>query len=343
MPVAVTFPTNSELMSIQQELLPQLTEDDLIFRLMPIVNRDAALVEWEQMDNFTGLMQIRGLDGEPPSVPNVGLKKYRMEPGTYGEWAPITELELTTRRVPGTYNQPINIDNIVMIRQNQLLNRRLDRIRWILWTLLVSGTFTVPGVNGQVLHAGSFLVQTATATVVWTTVATAAPLADFRSLLLLYAGRSISFGPDARFVMNRITFNQMMLNTNQNDIGGRRLANGANLNSVTDVNVVLAANDLPPIEIYDKGYYPDGGGAFTRFIPNGKVVVIGQRPNGETIGEFQMTRNANNADLSPGPYTYVSDSLDSGKPVPRKLRVDDGFNGGPALFFPGAVIVLTAY
>jgi len=338
----VTFPSSSELMLIQQSLLPSLTEDDLIFRLFPIENRDTALVEWEQKDNYTGLMQIRGLDGEPPSIPNIQYKKYRMEPGAYGEFAPVNELEMTVRRAPGTFNQPINLDDIVVTRTEQLLQRRLDRIRWILWTLAISGTFTVPGVNGQVLHAGSFAIQTMTASPAWTTVATSTPLADLRTLITLFAGTSTTFGTGSRLIMNRLTFNQMIANTNANDLGGRRAAAGQTVNSLNDINSILLANDIPTIEIYDRGYIPDGG-TWTRFIPNGKVVVIGERPNGETVGEFQMTRNANNPDFAPGPYTFVNDSLDGGHPVPRKIRVDDGFNGGPAIFFPGAVIVLTAY
>lgn len=343
MPTQVSFPTSSELLTIEQEWMPTLTEDDLIFELMPIVSRDTALVEWEQKDNYTGLMQIRGLDGEPPVIPNIGWKKYRMEPGAYGEWAPISETEMTQRRVPGSYNQPISLDALVMERQEQLLSRRIDRIRWILWTLLISGTFTVPGENGQVLHAGAFAVQSVTAVVPWTTYATATPLADLRGLLLLYAGKSFAFGPGARFIMNRITFNALLSNTNSADLYGKRLQGGGTVIGVEDVNRILLSLELPPIEIYDKGYYPDGGGAFTRFVPNGKVVVVGSRPNGESIGEFQYTRNANNEGFAPGPYTYVSDSLDSNQPVPRRIRVDDGFNGGPALFFPGAVIVFTAF
>lgn len=338
----ITFPTSEELSVIQQELLPTLIEDDIIFTYFPMTNHDAALVEWEQKDNFFGLMQIRGYDAQPPSVPNVGYKKYRMDPGVYGEHAPIPESELTTRRVPGTFATPINLDAIVLERTEFLLNRRIDRIRWVLWTLITAGVFTVLGVNGQILHAGGFAIQKTTATIPWTTVATATPLADLRALILLYAGRSFVMGPNARILMNRNTFIQMMLNTNANDIGGKKLIGGANYMGTEDVNKFLIANDMPPIEIYERGY-DTVSGTFARFLPDGKVVVIGQRPNGETVGEWQFTRNAGNEDFAPGPYTRVTDSLDQGMPYPRTIRVDDGFNGGPALQFPGAVIVLTAY
>lgn len=337
----LTYPSNSELMEIQQELLPSLTMDDLAFDLLPIVSRDAAYVEWEQRDRFTGLMQIRGMDGEPPSAPNVGWKRYRMEPGVYGEWTQVNESDIVIRRVPGSYNQPIPVNDLVIEKQDYLLHRRIERLRWIIWTLLITGAFTVPGPNGSILHAGTFAVQTAAAAVVWSDYANAKPLADLRAVLLKFRGISASFGPNALLVMNRVTANHLLANNNPADLGGRRANYGETMNNIDTVNNILASNDLPRVFVYDRGYYPDGSNVFTPYIPDGKVLMIGQRPNGETMGEFIFTRNASNPGAAPGPYTYVTDSLDTDRPIPRRLRVDDGFNGGPALFFPSLVIVLT--
>lgn len=338
----LTWPTAGELLEIEQDLLPTMTQDDLAFQLMPIANHDSPLVEWEQMDNFTGLMQVRGPDGEPASAPNVGFKRLRMEPGVYGEWTTVRESDILFRRQPGTYNVPIKIDDLVMSKQDYLLNRRLDRMRWIIWTLLVTGAFTVPGPNGSILHAGFFAVQQVAAAVVWSDYTLSKPLADLRGGPIKFRGVSASFrGGDAMIVMNLVTFNHMIANNNQTDLGKTRVTYGETINALSSINELLIANDLPPIKIYDKGYYPDGGGAFTTFIPDGKVLMIGARTSGAKMGEFQMTRNAVNPDAAPGPYTEVTDSLDTGSKVPRRIRVDDGFNGGPALMFPSLVIVLT--
>lgn len=339
----LTWPTSSELLEIQQDLLPLLTEDDLAYELLPMRNHDAALVEWEQRDNFTGLMQVRGPDAEPPSTPNVGFKRLRMEPGVYGEWAAVKESDIIFRRQPGSYNQPIAIDDLIVSKQDYLLSRRLDRIRWIIWTLLVTGAFTVPGPNGGILAAGSFAIQTVTTAIQWTTYATAIPIGDMRAAILKFRGITAGL-KNGYAIMNQATANNMLLNSNAADLGGRRV-NGANtINAIGDVNTILVANELPEIVIYDKGYYPDPAGTpWTPFIPDGKVILIGSRPNGESMGEFQFTRNASNPNGEPGTYTYVSDSLDSGQKVPRKIRIDDGFNGGPAMFFPSLVIVLTVY
>lgn len=339
----LTYPSNAELMAIQQDFLPTLTLNDLSFQLMPLVPHDAAYVEWEQRDNFTGLQQVRGIEAEPPSVPNIGWKRWKMEAGVYGEWDHISEKAIIERRTPGTYNLPIAIDDLVVEKQDYLLSRRIDRLRWIIWTLFTTGSFSCVGPNGNVLHAGQFRVQTATSSPAWTSHDTATPLADLLALLLKFRGISAAFGPNGAMIMNRATANHLLLNNNAADLGKARGQYGSTLFNIDLVNEVLVSNGLPRLVVYEAGYYPDGGGAFIPFIPDGKVVLVGERPNGEALGEFQMTRNAANPNGAPGAYTYVSDSLDSGRPVPRRIRVDDGFNGGPALTFPSLIIVLTAY
>jgi hypothetical protein len=339
--MVLVYPSSAELLRIEQEKLPVLTMDDDAFKLLPVVNRDAALVEWEQKDKFTGLMQIRGMNAPPPVAPDIGASRYYMQPGIYGEHNFVDELAITMRRQYGSFNVPIPIDDLVMEKQDHLLQRRIDRLRWIIWTLLSTGTFTVPAPNGTVAHRGTYAVQKITVGTLWSNATASAPLADLRAALLKFRGVSASFGPNARAYMNRTTANAMLANNNPADLGGRRIAVGATINDLSAINDILVANDLPRVAIYDEGYYPDGSTVFTTFIPDGVVVLVGQRPNGETLGEFQMTRNASNADAAPGPYTLVSDSLDHGAKVPRTVRIDDGFNGGPALFFPSLVIVLT--
>jgi hypothetical protein len=89
--------------------------------------------------------------------------------------------------------------------------------------------------------------------------------------------------------------------------------------------------------IYDEGYL-DEAGVFTLYIPNGKAVLIGSRRDGQPVGEYRMTRNANNPGISPGAYTKVVDDPDD---VPRSVEVHDGHNGGPVLYFPSAIVVVT--
>jgi Phage major capsid protein E len=335
---AYVYPVGIELQAIEAELAARLAEGRVGLELFPPRSVNSHLVRWEQRDNYQGLQQVRGLNGEPPKVKRVGHKAYQMAPGVYGEFVEIDELELTTRREMGSFNTPIDISDLVAEAEEQLLVRELDRLEWIVWTLLTTGTFAVANVHGAVTHTDSYTTQTFTASVPWATSATATPLADFRAVGLKGRGKGVSFGAQAKAYMNRSTLNLMLSNTNNNDLAGRRVSGLLSVLNLNEVNAILMGEDLPQVVPYDEGYL-DETATFQLFIPNNKVVVVGQRPAGQTVGEYQFTRNVNNDGMAPGPYTMVEDTLDANRP-PRKLTVHRGHNGGIALFFASAIVLM---
>jgi hypothetical protein len=333
------YPVNRELRKIEQELLPRLMRDREVFNFFPTRTVDTHLLGWEQKDNYLGLQQVRGLNGEPPRVKRIGHKQYLTEPGVYGEFVSIDEQELTTRRQMATYDAPIQLGDLVTEAQEQLLQRELDRIESIVWTLLATGTFAVATAQGGIAHTDSYTTQTFTAGVTWATFATSTPLANFRSVQLLSRGKGVKFGAQALAYMNRATFNNLISTTNSADLAGRRTSGLNTVLNLNETNSVLMGEDLPTIRIYDDGYLDDAG-SFTLFVPNNKVIVIGQRPNNAEVGEYRFTRNVNNRGFAPGPYTMVEDTLDANNP-PRKLQVHRGHNGGPVIYYPSAVVVMT--
>lgn len=343
MPTLLTFPEAVELLEVEQSKLPVLTMVDPIFDMFPIVNRDAAHVAWEQEDDFRGLMQGRGVNGPAVGIQMVGSNSYQMDPGRYSEFVILDEKKIEARRQLGSYDGIVSINDLVYRAQDRLLDRRISRIKWILWTLLATGAFTVPGPNGSVVHKDQYAFQTQTASVAWATYATATPIKDFRAAKLKARGKSVRFDATSKAYMNQSTFNDLLANTNSADIAGKRIENGATVNSKDNFDAILLANDLPTIVIHDDGYFTDAG-VFTPWIPNNTVILVGNRIDASQVGEFQMTRNVMNENIGPGPYTIVSDSAQGQgglAVVPRVVKVDDGFNGGPAIFFPGAIIVMT--
>jgi hypothetical protein len=266
-----------------------------------------------------------------------------MEPGVYGEFETIDEMELTSRRQVGSFGTPVDISDLVMQIQDKLLLRRLDRIELLIWTLLTTGTFAVSGEGGRVVYTDSYPMQTFSAATGWATSPTATPLADFRQVQLKHRGHSVDFGSSAQVFMNRKTWNNLISNTNPDDLYGRRQAGLGLINNLQDVNRLFGGDDLPQIAVYDEGYLSDGSdgntkGAFVPFIADNIAVVVGKRPAGQTVGEYRMTRNANNPDLGPGAYMRV---IDRGEHhVPRSIEVHDGHNGGPVVFYPAAVVIM---
>lgn len=332
------YPTSAELIQVAQDKMPRLVQDRPIFDIFPMRSVNEHLLIWEQLDNYRGLQQVRGYNGQPPRVNPVGIKQYTMTPGVYGENLPIPEQELSTRRATGTFGTPIDMTDLVLEKQDQLLLRRLDRIELIGWTLLTTGTFSVPGPAGTILHTDTFPVQTYSAGVPWGTFATATPLADFSQVQLQSRGKSVDFGAAATAFMNRYTFNNLRSNANALDLYGRRTAGLGTFNNIGAINQLLIGDDLPQIKVYDQGYLRESDGTFIPFIPNNVCVVVGKRPAGQVVGEYRMTRNVNNPDLAPGPYMRV---IDTGELlVPRNIEVHDGHNGGPILYFPSAIVVM---
>lgn len=331
------FPSAVALRVVAQELTPRLAANRRGFDVLPIRAVDEDLLIWEQRDNYTGLQNIRGLNGEPTRVKWTGGKRFSMEPGVYGEFKLIDELQLTRRRPWGTLaGGAIDATDLVMEAQEHLIQRELDRQESIIWTLLATGTFSVAEGN-SVLYTDAYTTQTFSAGVPWATTATATPLADLRAIQLKSRGFSVNFGAQANMYMNRSTFNAMLSNTNAADLGGRRGAGLSSINGPQQLNELLAMDDLPTIVIYDDGYLDDTG-TFQLFVPNNKVIVVGARRDGDPVGEYRTTKNANNPDMGPGSYDKV---VDDENEVPRTIVVHRGHSGGIALYHPSAIVTAT--
>lgn len=336
-----SYPTPGEFRELEQEYLPDLMDGDPAFRHFPIRSRNTWRVRWRQKDNYFGMQQPRGLNGEPPRVVPVGENWFESVPGVYGEYMPIDEQSLTTRAdTPmNAIGLPMPAADQVDEAQEQLLVRRLIRIKVTLWQLMVQGYFVVRNLQGAVVHTDSYTQQVFTSTVPWATVATATPLADFRGVQAYELGSSNNFGTAAVAYMNRTTATRMSNNSNAADLGGKKGSGGGTISGVSGWNTVLQAEGLPRVEVYNEGYYDDNN-AFQLLIPDNKVVVVGTRPGSPDVGEYQMVINANNPGRAPGPYTIVKDSADGPHPIPREIHVHDGHNGGPALEYPSLIVLM---
>lgn len=334
------YPADTELTMIAQTLLPNLEANRLPFSagFFPIRTVDEHYLEWEQRDNYTGLQFARGLNGRPSLVRPIGGVRYQVEPGVYGEYEVIDEREMTLRRPWGVFNGPIDVTSLVSEKQEHLLQRRLDRIEKICWDLLVTGTYSVPAANGAIAHVDSFPTQTFAAGTPWGTIATATPLRDLRTVQLLSRGYSVNFNSSSRIYMNRTTAIALLENQNPDDLGGRRTGLATMGNNMAGINELFTLDDLPNIVIYDNGYL-DEAGLFRLFIPNNKAVLIGARRDGDPVGEYRMTRNINvDGPGGAGAYTKI---IDRTTEVPRTVEVHDGHSGGPVLYHPSAIVVLT--
>lgn len=331
------YPTSQEIREIEREVLPRLTADRPIFGIMPLVEEDASVVRWVIEDNIGGLQQLRGLSGKPRAISMDGAKTYLVEPGAYGEFVAIDEVELTQRRRYASLDVPVSVEDLVMKASQKLQARFLDRVEYVGWNALL-GTYTVLGQNGTIKAADTFSVQTATAAVSWATTGSATPLIDFRAVKLLGRDKGVSLGRGAKAYANAKTVNNLLNNRNASDLFGQKRPDQGTLVGLSDINRILLDSDLPEIVEYDAGYFDDNGANWTPYIPDERVIIVGARPNGTRIADYAMTRNANNPSMEPGQYTKVVDRGET--EVPRVIEVHNGHNGAPRIYYPSAVVVL---
>lgn len=349
--VTFQYPENHELRQIEPDLQQAAMADNPIFRYFPITSNPNDMLVWEVQDTVGGLQLVRGINGQPQRVQSGGSKRYVMIPGYYGEFKALDELELTRRAASIGASGAVSVTDLVVQNQEHLALREGQLVQKILWDLVLNGTFSVLDQIGQVMHMDTYAVRTVTPSTPWSTVATATPLQDFRdvkndSLTLT----SCRFDGSATAFMNSMTSTQMLKNTNANDIGGRRVISNSMITPMMlrDVNSFLLEEGLPKIELFD-GTYVDANADGSvippqMFIPEGYVVVFGNRPSGAKLGEYRMTRNVNNPNGEPGSYVYVADSINSEmNRVPRRIEVHRGHNGGPVIFYPNGVVVMKVY
>lgn len=340
-----TFPHAYEIEEIERIKAPRRAAQSPLFDIMPIrsARPGATMLEWEQKDNYTGMQQWRGLNNEPPTVNRKGWKRYAAFAGVYGEKIVIREHELTERKSVRSLSGatgPIDLTDLIMEAHEQLLDRRIARIESIVASLLISGSFTVSGANGTTVFQGSYTRQQITPATAWSTTSTSTPLADMMGYVDKEDGQDVNFRASGGCyqLMNSVTARYIFKNSNAADLGGKRVEGGNTLNGPAATNNIFLEYDIPPIRIYNGGYFNDSG-TWTKYIPDGKVLVVGKRTSGVQLGEYRYTVNNVALDARTAPYVAVKVREEL---TPEVVEVHDHHNGGPVLQYPGALVVVNA-
>ena len=344
-----TYPDSFEMTRISQTLLYD-DKIDPIFDILPVRAVNASKLRWLLRDNFRGLMQVRGLGGEPTRRNRTGEQLFEENPGIFGEYMTVDEMEMTNRAgwtlpngAMSDFSAPIDVEELVTLAAFELNIALKQRMRQMSWNYCLAHTLTLPLPDGGAGLNISYTGQTLTLSGanLFSAPTTSTPLATLRSLQPSYGfGTSNVFGGLATAYMNTITKNNILQNANPQDLFGRRISNGATVNDISAFNQILLDNDVPKIVTYDDGYIDDTG-TFNLYIPTNQILVVAQRPGNEKPGVFQMTRNANNPNMAPGPYSFVDNkTLGPTKTVPPKIIIHCGFNGSCIIERPTQMVTI---
>lgn len=338
------YTQSADLRVIMQQKLPVLTANDPIFTdIMPIGQSKTEIILWEQRDNYQGLLSPRQYNGGFGRVQREGINRFKVQPGKYGDQKIMDEEFITASRQIGKFGDAFDVQDQQARDQDHLLTLGFQRLKKVGWDLVTSGTYSVLDANGVQLVTDTFSTQTFTASVAWSNLSTATPLADARAIKLKHRGYSVRFNRRAKWYMNSTQVNYALMNTNSADLGGKRQISStgqAQPLSLDVLNQIFFDNDLPMIVEYDDGYL-DSTGTNQLFIADGKGVVIGEREDGSPVAEFLMTPNANNfhpdvVGFTEGmPNIYYDFEF---KKNPIRGISTLAFNGAPAVYFGSAIV-----
>jgi hypothetical protein len=244
---------------------------------------------------------------------------------------------MTLRAQSSRLDEPVDISDLVIERQDYLNFRELDLIEYIHWKALLDGQFIFLGPTGAE-YSDVFPIQSVTLSN-WSDHANATPISDLLGLKTYTTGKSVSFGSGAQIFLNTKTLADLLKNTNPDDLGGQlAIATGGVKPNKTlgEVNSLFASHNLPSLVEYNEGYFQESDGSFQLWIPDDVISIVGQRTNGDSLGEYRMTINANNPNREPGRYEKVIDRVEDR--VPRIIEVHRGHNGGLVIFYGSAIL-----
>lgn len=321
--------------------LPRMKEGRLGLKLMPIVNVNEVTLEYERNAVTRGLQFARGIGGTPGPVNKPGFESRTVSPGYYGDAYRINEKELIDKREVGSWTE-FDSEGKQTGRASEFLTQRyLDRVENNIFTFLLTGGFEAKNIQGVPYYQPVYDVDAVTPGTLFSDLANSTPRRYLQDRIATLHQRGFSVRFDKGWmVMSSKTAITMLNNTNANDIGGRRFDMGQTTNSFKEMNQLFVANGIPEATIYDEGYFPETG-SFSLHVPEGKILLIGVRQDGEPIGEYRQTRAAQNANSNPGEWYKVVDNRDrEGAP---EVVAEAGHNGGPVPYYPEAVEIINAY
>lgn len=353
------YAQNAELTSVLQNLLPERTLDDPVFTdiMRPRAIKEQTIL-WEQKDSFFGFTPARATGAGFGQIAREGMDRFSVTAVGYGEEKVMDEQFMLNSRQMGEFGSPIDLTEVQMSDQLNLISRFITRYKYNTWNLLTTGTYRALGPKGELVGQDSYTFASFTVAVAWSNYSSATPIADLRNLALKHRGQSAKFDSRARIYMQSQDVNNMLANTNPNDLGGWRnfiMGSGTTPLNLKAANEIFIANDLPQIVVYDE-FYATGVGtntssvtSYTMYIPQGTAVAIGHRDYGEPVMDYTMVPTFGHVFGNEGRVTslgedsawsniWFSFELDM-KNWNAKSRI--AFSGAPRVLYPSAVCTVS--
>jgi len=268
----------------------------LISNLFPLNNIDGDSAKWDVVKNGRDLGKFKAPGAPAIPVANLGVSQTTSQFASIAYEKVLGASDLIWNRAPGTVDTPYLEQKIA--RETADLNRLIDMKMEYCAAQALTGTLTVN--QSDVKFSVDFGIDgthKVTASPLWSDLSTSDPLTDLDTWKQLIAADS---GENAtQLWMNSKTLWAYFLRHSAvrellRAQYGRELVAG------------LAPKEISELEIvtYDAGYVESG--TFTKYIPDGKVIMIAKTPDfGETqVGSDLIPDGDNNLRKVIGKYAY---------------------------------------
>lgn len=185
------------------KVIDDIPTDTETFRgadMMPLVTQEGPKIEWDIKKPLGGMTQAVARGAESPLVHRRGVGQVSFEPGHFREKTVLGESDVTTLRKLGTLDQRATAAELISDILIDLNTRLETRIEWLRWQPIVNGSVTIN--SNKVQYAVNYSMPThmrVTASPLWSSTATADPLADIQTWIRLARGTG---GKPARFWFN---------------------------------------------------------------------------------------------------------------------------------------------
>lgn len=305
---------------------------------MPVENVDVNVIKAVINEDDAGELSAydQGSTIQMDTDTSLDLKTYNL--AFYGGGSLVTKSEI--QKLNQTFEINGNIDRILADKTERLLRKAYRTMTKLSWDAL-SGTATINYKNGETASVDYEIpaAMKPTSGNAWN-ASGADPISDLAAWFDLFTTQKTGYVVTG-IAMNGVTFSNMIKNStrlsNLFQMGGQ--------NQVDAVNSMLPVNGRGVgITIEDK-YTVNTAGTVTKFIPDGKVIIMGGSSLGDTtVGKFVAgqhiyTDGDDMASTAFGPFLVKGNA--SRNPISQELI--GGFNGLPVLKSKKRIVYATAY
>ena len=327
-------------------------------KYMPAVERPTNDVYIDVWERTGGATLESTTETDTQAIQRKGFRTEKFSSGTYREMIRFGETDILRLRELGTNDLSKRGIQQHIEENARRLNTRLEtRMELLRWQAIFNGSYIY---DGRTINFGIPALNNVSPVANWATVTggvptanpSANPIADLRFWLTGGYAQFRIYGMPRAMIMNPNTARMILDNPNVQTLIAPAITGGRL--QTYDVAGIMSflLPGLPQPEIYAGTYLAEAidpltgkitTGNATYFIPDGKIFFETNLPDGNKIGEVQMTLNLSNGNINAptaGKYVLTDMSgLASLTKAPHMALVS-GFNGGPAL--TRAFDVLTA-